>query len=117
MRRISDYINDVRSRTEEEKQRVVFLWTFIFVVIIFFVWIFSFVLSVVNNNAEELRLQAEAKRQAEAKIEASLLVGTSTKNAASNSVKGVIPNIVRIAGDGLDNIYNGFWIVGNMIHR
>ncbi len=118
MQRIGNYIQDVRSRTEEEKKRVVFLWTFIFIVIIFFVWVLSFVLSVVNNNAEEARLQAEARQQAMAKAEAALTASsTEEQNGVSNSVKGVIPNMIRIAGDGLDNIYNGFWVVGNMIHK
>jgi len=114
MSRIVNYINSVRSRTEEEKQRAVIMWTFIFIVIIFFVWVISFSLSLSNNRAEDLRLKAEAERLAAAKIEASL---EATSSTGEDSFKGLIPEIVDFARNGVDNVANGFWVIGNMIHK
>lgn len=118
MQRIGDYIKDVRTRTEEEKQRVVFLWTFIFIVIIFFVWMLSFALSVFNNSAEDARLQAEAKRLAAIKIEAAKNASsTDGRVATKSSFKGLIPEIVDFTSESLGTVVDGFWAIGNMIHR
>lgn len=117
MQRIADYIKDVRSRTEEEKKRVVFLWTFIFIVIIFFVWVLSFALSVANNNSEEARLKVEAERLAAAKIEAAKSASSTNGTVASSSFKGLIPEIVDFANEGVGTVVDGFWAVGNMIHK
>ncbi len=113
MERIANYIKNVRSRTEAEKQKAVFLWTFILITIIFFVWLLSFILSVANNNAEEVRLQAEAKRLAEAKTTAAL----SGKATTTVPFKGVIPMIIDFTNDSFDNVVSGFWIVGDMLHK
>ncbi|MFA6476414.1 MAG: hypothetical protein WCV68_03290 [Candidatus Paceibacterota bacterium] len=117
MRRIADYIGDVRTRTEEEKKRVVFLWTFIFIVIIFFVWALSFALSVSNNSNENARLKVEAERLALAKIEAAKIASSTDGSAASSSFKGVIPEIIDFASEGVGTVVDGFWAIGNMIHK
>lgn len=113
---IANYIKDVRSRTEEQKQRVVFLWTSVFIVIIVIVWMFSFTLSVMNSSAEDARLQIEAKKLAEAKIEA-LKSASSTESGEVAVTKGIIPQIIELTSEGFNNITNGFWIIGNMIHK
>lgn len=114
MQRVINYISNVRSRTEEEKQRAVIFWTIVFIVIIFFIWLISFSLSLSNDRAEDLRLKAEAERLATAKLEASLSSASSTEE---ETFKGLIPELVDFTKDGVDNIVNGFWVVGNLIHK
>lgn len=113
MERIANYIKNVRLRTEAEKQKAVFLWTFVLIIIIFLVWLLSFILSVANNNAEEARLQAEAKVLAEAKVTAAL----SDEATTTKQFKGVIPMVIDFTGDSFDNIINGFWVIGNALHK
>jgi len=112
--RIAEYIKDVRSRTEEEKQRVVILWTIIFIVIIFFIWLVSFTFSVANNNAEEARLQAEAERIALEKAEA---LASASSTETTGAFKGVIPEIKDFVSEGAGTVVDGFWVIGNLLHR
>ena len=113
IQRIADYIIDVRSRSEAEKQRIVFLWTFVGIIIITLIWLVSFTLSVSNNNAEEARLREEAKILAAAKTEAALDKASTT----DSQFKGVIPTAVDFVSNSVDNVVNGFWVIGNMIHK
>lgn len=114
MSRISNYINEVRSRSEASKQRVVFFWTVFLIVVIFLIWVVSFSLSVANNNAEELRLQQEAEKMATLKAEESILATSTTKQ---EPIKGLIPQGLELINQGVDSVINGFWVIGNLLHK
>lgn len=116
LRKISDYIDDVRARSEEAKQRAVFFWTIVLIIVIFLIWVITFSLSVANRNAEELRLQQEAQETARIKEQESILA-TSTVPEESKPIKGLIPQGVELVGQGVDAVVNGFWVIGNMMHK
>ena len=114
MGRISNYINDVRSRSEAGKQRVVFFWTIFLMAIIFLVWVITFSLSVANNQAEEARLQVEAEKLAEQKASESVL---ATSTAKQIPIKGLIPQGLELINEGVDSVVNGFWVIGDLLHK
>lgn len=122
---ISNYIKKVRAKSEEEKQRIAFLWTVVLIIVVFFVWAITFSLSVAERADEEARLRAQALEQAKAESaqKQNLIIDqngnqvVSLESSSSSSPNGVIPKTFKIMGDSVDSVARGFWIVGDMIHR
>jgi uncharacterized membrane protein YqiK len=116
---VKDYIEKVKAKPEEEKKRIVFMWTIIIVLVIFLVWAISFSLSVANNQADQAQIQAEAevlaKKQAlaeQALIESS---STITLPVVTGESWGVSLN--RFINNGISAVSEGFWTVGGWLHK
>lgn len=109
--KIINYINAVKSRTEEEKKRAVIFWTIFLIVIIFIIWVITFSLSVFNHQAEDLRLREEAMARARVMAEAS-----TTTNIVE--IENSWPTRLRsVVVDGVESVSEGFWVIGSWLHK
>jgi len=113
---ISDYIRAVRGRSEDDKKRAVLTWTIILIIIVFFIWVIYFSLSLYQDEAQIAHLQAEARQEA-AKVAAQASLGATTSPASLTAKEGLLPMIGGLLSSGIDSVVNGFWVIGDMLHR
>ena len=108
-----NYIRDVQTRPEEAKQKAVWLWTLVLFGFIVLVWFVSLGISFSNNRAEDLALQLEARRLAEEKSrQQNMLAGEERAEFI-----GLIPWLKVFASEAGGNIANGFWLLGDKLHK
>lgn len=113
MQKIFLYIGRIRQAPEKTKQQVVFLWTIIFIVIIFFIWLFFVSYSLSNSRAEDRAIRAEAEKIAAEKM----ALTEEGKIVEEESFPGLIPLIKSFSLEAKDNVVNGFWIIGDKLHK
>ena len=107
---VKDYIEKTKTKPEDEKKRVVFMWTIAIIVLIFLVWAISFSLSIANNQDDSARLRAEAEVTARAQIV------KSTTSPAQN-IGSWRARLRQFILDGASAINEGFWTVGSWLHK
>ncbi len=113
MQSIIEYINKIRQSSESVKQRVVLMWTIIFIIIIVLVGSLSMVVAVANRQSQDEALRLEAERLAkETKQMVSLASSTESDN-----FPGLIPLTRDFVLNLGENISNGFWVIGDKLHK
>lgn len=110
--KVTNYVQDVRGRNEVEKQRAVAIWATLATILIFFVWVISFSLSIVNRQTDEVRLRAEAEKMAKAQV---TVVSTSTLEKGNGY--SLIKQLSQKVTEGTETISEGFWTVGSWLHK
>jgi hypothetical protein len=109
--KINNYVESVKTRSEEEKRRVAITWTIVITILIFIVWAITFSLSIVNRQVEDERLRTEALARAKKVSEASTTVGlVLPQDSWSVKLRGILT-------DGADSVSQGFWTVGSWLHK
>lgn len=112
MEKIKNYINRVRSRSEEEKKRAAITWTIILTILIFIIWASTFSLSVINRQNEDAQLRARAAIEAK-----KALVASTTTIVADQTNGSWLSQLGNFMISGADSISNGFWTVGSWLHK
>jgi len=107
--RVADYIQKVKAKPEDEKKRIVFMWTIVIVALIFLIWAVTFSLSVANDRADLARLQAEAEAGARAQIT------KSTSSPAQNDGSWGA-SLGQFISSGASAVSEGFWTIGSWLH-
>ena len=100
---IGNYLDNLRLRSDEQKKRVAFVWTTVLTVVIFFAWAISFSLAVVNDNSNSGKVAPVAE--------------TAAVSVSGQSLGGTFSWLAGTVNDGVNSVANGFWVIGDMLHK